>query len=483
MSKTLRLVIIFGSVLVVLAVVTLGVLAWRQGRPRPTVTARDLPHVLGASPSTVTLAIESPSGLVATVDVRVTQAGESKQVSLGEPLPGASPVDSIPLDAAALGLTEGEAELSVFVADDAWRPKPDPTPQLVHRFTVDLTPPTLQFVSATRYVKHAGSAVVVYRVEGASASGVRVGEATFPGHAGLSRDVAVRVALFALPHAQAPSQPSIWARDDADNLRNLAFSVEFLPTKFGDDEVKLSEKFLQRKVPELDPQTPGTATVEELLERFLTVNRDGRRASEETIRQAASGSGEAAPLWQGAFRQQPGTQVFAGFPEERTYSMDGKRVDQQWHLGLDLASNKRSVVEAAGAGRVVYTGSNGIYGNMVVLDHGLGLHSLYAHLSVMSVKVGDRVARGGPLGRSGETGLAGGDHIHFAMLVHGTYVNPVEWWDAAWIRDRFARPLVEAGISVPGITDGVSAADEPPARARRAVKQGRPKSSRTRRRR
>jgi hypothetical protein len=50
--------------------------------------------------------------------------------------------------------------------------------------------------------------------------------------------------------------------------------------------------------------------------------------------------------------------------------------------------------------------------------------------------------------------MAGGDHLHFAMLVHGTYTNPLEWWDEHWIRDRIAKPLVDAGIALPGVTDG-----------------------------
>jgi murein DD-endopeptidase MepM/ murein hydrolase activator NlpD len=132
-------------------------------------------------------------------------------------------------------------------------------------------------------------------------------------------------------------------------------------------------------------------------------------------------------------------------------------VDTQWHLGIDLASNRQSPIEASNAGRVVFTGPNGIYGNMVVLDHGLGLMSLYAHLSDIGVKVGQTVAKGEALGRSGETGLAGGDHLHFAMLVHGNYTSPIEWWDDHWLKDRIAKPLVDAGIALPGITDGVTA--------------------------
>ena len=128
------------------------------------------------------------------------------------------------------------------------------------------------------------------------------------------------------------------------------------------------------------------------------------------------------------------------------------------YLGIDLASNRQSPVEASNGGRVVFTGPNGIYGNMVMLDHGLGLMSLYGHLSDISVKVGQTVQKGEVLGRSGETGLAGGDHLHFALLIDGVYTSPIEWWDVHWLKDRIAKPLVDAGITLSGITDGVSAA-------------------------
>jgi murein DD-endopeptidase MepM/ murein hydrolase activator NlpD len=58
------------------------------------------------------------------------------------------------------------------------------------------------------------------------------------------------------------------------------------------------------------------------------------------------------------------------------------------------------------------------------------------------------VTKGQELGRSGSTGLAGGDHLHFTMLVQGVPVNPVEWWDPHWIQDRVMRKLGEAGQPV-----------------------------------
>jgi murein DD-endopeptidase MepM/ murein hydrolase activator NlpD len=93
-----------------------------------------------------------------------------------------------------------------------------------------------------------------------------------------------------------------------------------------------------------------------------------------------------------------------------------------------------AAVNAANHGRVVYADDLGIYGSCVLVDHGLGLATLYGHLSQIDVSVGDEVRKGDTLGLSGATGLAGGDHLHFAVQVGGTYVDPLEWWDRSWVR-------------------------------------------------
>ena len=96
---------------------------------------------------------------------------------------------------------------------------------------------------------------------------------------------------------------------------------------------------------------------------------------------------------------------------------------------------------AAHNGTVVHAGDLGIYGNCVMLDHGFGLFTLYGHLSSIDVKVGDSVQAKQPIGRSGETGLAAGDHLHFGVYLAGVAVLPVEWWDAKWINDNIAPKL------------------------------------------
>ena len=83
---------------------------------------------------------------------------------------------------------------------------------------------------------------------------------------------------------------------------------------------------------------------------------------------------------------------------------------------------------------VVYADYNGIYGNMPIIHHGMGLYTLYAHCSNMNVQEGDRVKAKAVIANTGMTGSVLGDHLHFGVLVQGVDVRPQEWMDKQWIR-------------------------------------------------
>ena len=173
----------------------------------------------------------------------------------------------------------------------------------------------------------------------------------------------------------------------------------------------------------------------DLVTGYLRINRELRASTEERVRELCR---QSAPtqLWEGAFFRMPKAAPLSGFADRRTYLYDGKPIDHQTHLGFDLASVRGDVVPAGNTGRVVFAGPLGIYGNAVIIDHGLGLFSLYGHLSAIDVAAGAKVGRGDPIGKTGDTGLAGGDHLHFSVMVWGVHVDPTEWWDAHWIHDH-----------------------------------------------
>ena len=143
----------------------------------------------------------------------------------------------------------------------------------------------------------------------------------------------------------------------------------------------------------------------------------------------------------GAFTQLSNSKVEANFADARTYTYDKQPVSKGYHLGYDLSVTKNYPIEASNSGKVAFAGDLGIYGNVVILDHGLGLFTLYGHMSAIDVKVGEEVKQRQVLGRTGDTGLAAGDHLHFGVYLDGVAVLPVEWWDSKWINDNIEPKL------------------------------------------
>ena len=323
-------------------------------------------------------------------------------------------------------------------------------------FQVRLEPPRIAVHSTHHYVNHGGSEMVVYKVTPADvASGVRVGDVEYPGFpaagAGVDgADPSINVAFFALLHDQPLNTPiAAFARDEAGNQANASFVDNVFEKPFKKSRIEIDDKFVNRVVPDIldhSPELKMTAPAQdspEMLAAFLRVNGELRRINADRIAALAAKTSPRR-LWDGPFVQLGNSQVEASFADRRTYFYKGKEIDQQTHLGFDLAVTQHVPVASANGGMVVNASWLGIYGNCVIIDHGLGVQSLYGHLMSFDVKVGDTVTRGQIVGRSDSTGLAGGDHLHFTMLVGGRMVNPVEWWDPHWITDRVERKLREA---------------------------------------
>ena len=320
---------------------------------------------------------------------------------------------------------------------------------------VRLERPRVSVMSTHHFINHGGTEAVVYRATPEDVlSGVVVGDIEYPGYPlsganipGVSsNDPAVRVAFFALRHDQDLNTTiRLFARDEAGNTAKGEFDHRVFPKPFQKSRIEVSQQLLDQVVPAILEGTNEITPEGEPIEQFVAVNSELRRKNNEKISSMAA---QTAPeiLWGGTvFHPFTNTGVQSAFADYRTYVYRGKEVDQQVHLGFDLASFATTPIVAANRGKVLFAEELGIYGNCVIIDHGMGVQSLYAHLSSMEVKPGDMVDKEQQIGRSGRTGMALGDHLHFTMLVNGQMVNPVEWWDAHWIEDRILRKLRAAG--------------------------------------
>jgi murein DD-endopeptidase MepM/ murein hydrolase activator NlpD len=354
-------------------------------------------------------------------------------------------------------LKQGKARIVVTATRPVLFGKREASASASRDVEVRLTPPRVGVVSTHHFINHGGSEVVLYRVQPADAeSGVRVGDVVYPGFpasgAGVAgADPSLKVAFFALLYDQELNAPiHVFARDEAGNESRASFDHRVFPKPFRKSRIEVDDRFFSKVVPNILDNTPSLKVDDpsNLLASFLTINRELRKQNGQTIAALAA---KTAPelLWKGPFKQLTNSAVESSFADQRTYIYQGKDVDQQVHLGFDLASTAAAPVSASNAGRVLLAEFLGIYGNCVILDHGMGLQSLYAHLSTIDVKPGDAVQQGQTLGRSGATGLAGGDHLHFTMLLGGHAVTPVDWWSAQWIEDRVLRKLRDAGAPAP----------------------------------
>jgi len=308
--------------------------------------------------------------------------------------------------------------------------------------TIRLEKPKVSVVSTKHYINLGGAEMIVYRATPSDVeSGVKVGDLEYPGFATTGD---LHVAFFALRYDQDVKVPmKLYARDASGEIATSDFDrMTFAKKPFKKSTIPLDDKFLDRVVPAILAGTTDVTPTGSTIEKFVVINSELRKKNNETIRSMAA---KTAPtmLWTEAFYPFTNTKAEAAFADFRTYMYEGKEVDKQVHLGFDLASFANASVVAANKGKVVFAQELGIYGNCVIIDHGMGVQSLYGHLSSFAVKEGAMVEKGQEIGKTGITGLAGGDHLHFTMLVNGQMVNPIEWWDPHWIADRITRKLKE----------------------------------------
>ncbi len=345
-------------------------------------------------------------------------------------------------DLVQLKVPEGPATLEVFVDSYAWHVLPSGRqPQLTVPVTIHLTPPRLELLTTQHNARLGGMELAVFRVSPESIrTGVEVDKYFFPAITGYFADRNVALAFFAIPQdLTANARPRVIASDAAANQRQVFLPCTIKPRQFAERALAIDDDFLATKVPEIE-QASGIPPAADLLQGYLYINGELRHQSEARIRQLTVSS-VPQPLWDGAFHRQSNAAPLSSFADRRTYTYHGDVVDHQTHLGFDLASLKLSPVEAAQNGIVAYAGDLGIYGNAVILDHGMGIFSLYGHLSTIAVQEGEHVKTAQSLGQTGQTGLAGGDHLHFSIMLHGVHVDPVEWWDPHWLHDHVTPKL------------------------------------------
>lgn len=346
------------------------------------------------------------------------------------------------IDPRALNLAQGQAELLVTVYDHSRRGGGDGNRTLFsHTIMVDTIPPSVRALSRLHYVNQGGAGLVVYQTSSdTEKSGVYVGDLFFPGYpVDETRTKGICTCYFAAPHDIGRNvNITLWAQDRAGNHTRNSLHHRVRAKRFRKDNMNITDGFLERILPYFSykmfdaDETP--------LDKYLKINNEVRKENHNILLKLQK---ESSPtrMWEGTWLRLDNAATMARFADHRFYYYKGEKIDEKDHMGVDLASLANSPVPAANSGRVLYAGRLGIYGETVLIDHGQRVTSLYGHLSSIQVGKGQEVKKGDIIGTTGSTGLAGGDHLHFGVMINGVPVNPVEWWDPHWIKDNIERKM------------------------------------------
>lgn len=352
-------------------------------------------------------------------------------------------IETVSVDLIKEGFKDGPMTISIEAVDFSMRGWFKGNRSIIYKdLIVDTIPPRIQILHSEKYISPGGTGIAIYRLTDKDCHhGVILNGHFNPGFlVGDGRDDTY-IAYFGLPYdAEQIGNLSISATDKSGNNTIVAFSTVYKKAVQKSDTINVSNGFLESKIPEFEQYYPEMTG--EYIDKYLYANRAIRISNNEKI-SAICSSPDPQRYWKGSFFRMPGSSR-AGFADHREYFFEGKAVDKQVHLGMDIASTRHAEVKAANAGKVIYTDYLGIYGNMVVVDHGQGIFSLYSHLSQISVSPGTIVDQKTVVGLTGTTGMAGGDHLHFSMLVNGVFVTPKEWWDQHWIEVTIDEPLTDS---------------------------------------
>lgn len=415
-----------------------ALLVYLAEREPPTIVPPEVAQLLGAKTSFDFKVTDQRSGLQ-HVSVILNQNNQPR-VLLDETFPRSTWIGQIGpaefgktlvLDTEKLHLDDGEAQLIITAKDySLWGFGAGNMSRVVVDLAFDTKPPRVTRLDSPRYIRPGGAGIVTYKItEEVVKHGIILNGYFHPGFP-MEGKKDVFGAIIALPFdAHKITDAHVVAVDLAGNTGKAPFGMIVKKRKFKYDTINIPESFLSLKIPEFTQYYPDMSGSS--IEQFVFINTKVRKENRESIAALCKDS-MPEKMWSGRFGRMAGAGR-AGYADHRNYVYKGKTIDKQVHLGMDIASVRHAQVKASNKGKVVFTDYLGIYGNMVLIDHGTGVFTLYSHMSQIGVVPGDIVEKNAVLGATGTTGMAGGDHLHFGVLINGIIVDPLEWWDASWL--------------------------------------------------
>ena len=454
LQVTMKRSALFSLILIVVAAV--GGYPYFFGTKAPVVSLVPDQGLIAATKK-MALKVDSPRANLQSLTVTARQ-GERTATLVNRSFPPATHTAAETVTLSAAKMQDGPLTIDIFARATAEQYGMAKTSRKQYSFTLENKPPTVAVLTTAHNIRRGGSALVVYTVsKEVEKTGVVFADRFFPGY---RQGGNVYACLFPFPYNIEEEKyiPKVLAVDRAGNERLVTINYHLLPKAYPADRITITDVLLDKVAGEFRNRFPeGTP-----LEVFLRANRELREQDTRTMIEIGSKT-SPTPLWKGSFLRMPNTATVGSFAQTRTYLYKGEEVDTQTHLGTDLASTIHAPIPAANDGKVVFADDLGLYGQCIIIDHGLGLQTLYGHLSRLAVKEGDTVNKGQIIGNTGTTGMAVGDHLHFGVNVSGEAVNPLEWWDPSWLQNNVTGKLQAAAPPAAPASAGTEAPPAQPA--------------------
>ena len=335
-------------------------------------------------------------------------------------------------------LKEKEISIIVEVSDSSqWNFMSGNKVKKEFKLTIDKKRPQSSILSNSYKITKGGSALVIFKLQDDNLQEVYIesnNNKKFKPQSFYTEGY--YISLLAWPITSKTFSATIVAKDYAGNISKTHVPLYLKQKKYKVSKIKISDTFLNGKIANLAEEFEETQGLTDSIEQFKMINENVRAKNEKLIHDLSSKvSGDRIdeftmrkmyPLRNG--------KVVASFGDHRKYLYKGKKISESYHLGLDLASNAMASIKPQNSAEVVYSDYNGLYGNMPMLYHGLGLYTIYGHCSSVNVNVDEIVAPNTDIANTGKSGYAMGDHLHFGVLVQGIEVRPEEWMDTQWIK-------------------------------------------------
>lgn len=424
-------------------------------RGEPLISFSQIPKGIGSDPSIIQLqASDTGTGLDEVV-VRAEQLGKRIDIATfkvsNEDKRSVS--KSIEIHAKDLGFREGEVKITATAFDRGFFSNKQEVSQTL---PIDFQKLKITVITPQQNVILGGSELVFFRVTGGTPSkvGIRVGKDEFSGYRAsesfkaLNQFKDLYYSFFVIPTTRTTEVPEVFVQNKVGNETKSGFPFLVVQKKFPELKIKIDDSFFEKTVSTLLEKQGESLKVTPLerAEQFRGINETLRATLQVQIKKlmsagASSPYGSYETFFGGSIARPIAGAPKSSYSERRSYIYNNEVISKSIHDGIDLAGTAMIPVMAAQDGKVIFADYLGIYGNTVIIDHGCGFFTLYGHLSSIDKEVGSSVKKLETIGRTGATGLAGGDHLHFEIRHSGVPTTPIEWWDASWVSEHIEKKL------------------------------------------